>query len=80
MKRIRTFPELSPALQREAVAKVARLAELRAGYCGEIWTESSRALAEASRLVLCSGGRAIWEVRFAREPLVMPGTEFRRAA
>ena len=76
--RIFDFEDLSPAMQRKAVEKIARLAVLRAEYNGEVWLESSEELARAARFEVyrVQGELAgIWAVRFARPPLVLPGTE-----
>ena len=80
--RIFSFSELSPEMQHAAVAKVSRLAVMRAAYCGEVWAESSRDLAERARFVVYRQRgeiAGIWEVRFARAPKVVPGTEYKRS-
>ena len=82
MKFVFAFDELTPALQAAAVTKVAHLAVLRAEYCGEVWVEDSRALAERARFYVINRS-CIWSVTFAHPPRVVPGTEFhpeRRAA
>ena len=79
--RIFAFSDLSPEMQRAAVEKISRLAVLRAEYNGELWAESSRDLAQTARFEIyrVRGQIAgIWSVRFAREPLVVAGTEFKR--
>ena len=84
MKRILPFSELSPAMQNAAVAKIQRVAELTAGYRGEIWAESARTLAESARftVIRARDGEivAIWDFKLAHPPTVLPGTEERRAA
>jgi hypothetical protein len=84
MKRILPFAELSPAMQNAGVAKIQRVAELTAGYRGEIWTESARTLAESARFTVIRDRdgevSAIWDFKLAHPPTVMPGTEERRAA
>ena len=84
MKRILPFSELSPAMQDAGVAKIQRVAEMTAGYRGEIWIESARTLAESARFTVIRDGfgevSAIWDFKLAKRPTVMPGTEERRAA
>lgn len=84
MKRILPFAALSPAMQSAAVAKIQRVAELTAGYRGEIWTESARTLAERARFTVLRDREGeiagIWDFKLATPPTVLPGTEERRAA
>ena len=84
MKRILPFSELSPAMQNAGVAKIQRVAELTAGYRGEIWAESARTLAESARFTVLRDREGeitgLWDFKLARAPKIVPGTEERRAA
>lgn len=76
MKRIRSFHELAPCQQAEAIKRVARMAVMRAEYCGEVWVESATELAWHFRYYMHRG--CIWNVCFSKGmPTVVPGTEFR---
>lgn len=81
-KRLFKFADLPADWQTEAIAKVARLAEARTRYNGEIWAESSFDLAAAATFEIArwNGRPCIWGVRFATEPRVVPGTEYHRQA
>lgn len=78
MKRIFNFHELSPSMQRKAVAKVDRLAVARARYSGEIWSESSRSLAEGARFTVVRNLyreiTGLWDVHFANPPSIAART------
>lgn len=80
MKRLFKFQDLSPSLQSQAIAKVSRLAALTAREHGEIWIEPAPALAQAATFTVTRYQgeiTGIWNVRFARTPKIMPGTERR---
>jgi len=79
MKRIYRFTELSADQQRAAIRHVAGIAARRAAYCGEVWTETGRELAELAKFTLTKTGE-IWNAEFFRYPTVRPGTAFRAAA
>lgn len=71
-------------MQNAGVAKIQRVAELTAGYRGEIWVEPARSLAESARFTVIRDRdgeiAGIWDFKLAHPPTVVPGTEERRAA
>lgn len=73
-KRILRFEELLPNQKEAAVRRVQQLAEKRAEYCGEIWSEPALEIARRSRYLVFRG--YIWNVIWTAVPKVLPGTRF----